>query len=432
MTEKIRQGGLKKSAQQLKKLIKMDGNLQGAFALVPNGGKPYFFFSAAPTRTGAAGKVLPDLRSVTDTRGLICGTARYDDSQLFFEIGRLPGASPQVKSPRALQKSFRAIARGGLSALKSATINAGLSDDVSATDEDVEAVTGAVLSEEVLEALEAVEVDEADQAEIAAFIEATRDMITRMDAFALPTAPESASGLADLSGKLNEQRKAALLKEARAVFADRTALRQKILALVKADYSAAPLWNTWSLAAKLLREHVETPVARKLYRAELMEILDRGECRYSIDAVAVTGMGLAAYGLPLQHGFIQLLDMGSYVTIERGSPTGADTVRTNQVTHTFSYVKLSNMLGAALQAGGGSLVTTFQFQYHTKPKKFYLYRGYEQDCWSYIIDVCKMAGITPPAPGHTTNRAEAKRWKDDSIAGKLMTVLGLVADVPED
>lgn len=433
MTEKIRQDNLKSAAQQLKKLIKMDGTLQGAFMLVPNNGKPYFFLSAAPTRTGAAGKVVPGLKGVDDQKGLICGTARYSDGSLFFEIGRLPGASPQVKSPKALQKGFRAIARGGLTPLKKATITLGASDEGPGEEDDTEAVTGGVLSEDVLAELEAVELDEADAAEIAAFLAATSEAITRMDEMALPEAPSPLSGfsLADYSQTVSDELRASLLRETRAIFADRSALRQKIRSLVASDYSAASVWDAWTLASKLLRIHVEHPAARRMYRDELMEILDRAECRYSIESVLVTGLGLEAYGFPLNHGLIRLHDMGEYLTIERGSQTTTDETRSKVTDHTCSYVKLANLFGAAMQAGGGSLVTTFQFKYPKKPEKFYLYRGYEQDCWSYVIDVCKMAGITPPPPGHVNDEAAAKRWQSDSVAGKIMTALGLIGTPQE-
>lgn len=431
MTEKIRQGGLKSSAQQLKKLIKMDGTLQGAFVLIPNNGSPYFFLSAAPTRTGAAGKVLPNLKGVADQKGLICGTARYSDGSLFVEIGRLPGATPQVKSPKALQKSLRSIARGGLAPLKKATITFGRSDDIedSPSDgEDTESVAGEALSEDVLSELEAVDLSEEDQAEIAAFLALSSEVITRMDAMELPDSPSPLDGfsLADFSKKVSDELRANLITETRAVFADRNALRQKIRQVVSADYSAASVWDAWTLAHKLLRENVQNVKARKLYLGELIEILDRVECSYRVEAVPVTGMGLADYGFPLNHGLIRLNGMGEYMTIERGSPTSSDETRTNVAEHSCSYVKLANLFGAAMQAGAGSLVTTFQFKHHTKPKKFYLYRGYEQDCWSYIIDVCKMAGLTPPPPGHVTDEAEAKRWQSDSLAGKIMTKLGLI------
>ena len=429
MTEKIRQDGLRKSAQQLKKLVKMKGSLQGAFALLPSDDAPYFFLQTAPTRTGAASKVVPRLKGLAGTDKLFCGTVHFSDGQLSFELGRLGGERSERK-PRALQRHFRTIGKGGLSVLKGASIRVGASEDGTTEDSEAEAIAGGAIAADALSALEAVELDEADQQEIAAYLEATSEIIVRMDALMLPESSplDGAISLASMVEEISTQRRKEMLAQARAAIGDSSALQQKILALVKKDYSAASVWDAWTLASKLIRAHVPEGVGRRLYRAELMDRLEQADCRYMVEAVYVLGLGLEDYGLPLNHGLIRLPDLGDNVTIERGSKTKLTERRSNTTTHTISYVQLANLLGAALQAGAGSLVTTFQFVYPTKPEKLYLYRGYVQDCWSYVIDVVQMAGMAPPQAQHENDAAAALRWKEDTIAGKLMQALGLIGD----
>lgn len=426
MDKSTRKKFLGSAQQKLKKMIKMEGTLSGAFILVPNKKEPYFFFEAAKTDAAAMGKIKDCPASIADTSGLISGGVRYDASAklLTFEIGKVGSVTPKVKKPAALQKQFKLIASGGLRVLKEASIRVGPSDKSDTPEPDEAAITGVEVSDEALAAFDAVLISEEDRAEILAHTEETIRSLTRMESLGLPDAGDSS--LASMSALIQERRLEdvdATMMAAVERHLPLSTLRDTIHTLASKD-TASSIWDEFTLATKLLRHAVPEERLHARMKPYLMVRLEEPGCSYSENAIAVEGHGFASYGNPLNHGFLQVYGLSDYTTIERGAPTGPGEERRHFLEHTITYTQLARLLGAAYKIGSGSLVSLTSFD-TSDSSRIWTYTGYVKDCWTHIETVISTAGLTPVSTRRTEDEAAAERWKKDNMLGRLMGATGL-------